>query len=254
MIQDVQKQVDGYFAWLKDKTVLSRLDQWVEITTPYLDRHNDYLQIYVRKVTEGFLLTDDGCIVDDLEQSGCKLDSPKRQELLRTTLNGFGVKQDGNSLQVHASPENFALRKHDLVQAMLAVSDMFYLGVPMVASLFLEDVVSWLDAHDIRHTPEVKFTGKTGYDHLFHFVIPKSRQQPERIIQTINRPNRTTAQAVVLAWIDTKEVRTPEARAYALLNDSEQAVPTGALDALRSYGVTPVVWSQREDVREVLAA
>lgn len=80
----------------------------------------------------------------------------------------------------------------------------------MVASLFYEDGVAWLDLHDIRYTPKVKFTGKTGYDHLFDFVIPKSRRQPERIIQTINRPNRETAQAVVLAWVDTKEVRSPE--------------------------------------------
>ena len=52
----------------------------------------------------------------------------------------------------------------------------------MVASLFYEDVVAWLDLHDVRYTPKVKFTGKTGYDHLFDFVIPKSRRQPERIV------------------------------------------------------------------------
>ena len=254
MIQDIQNLLDAYHAWLKDKTVLNQIDQWVEITTPYLDRHNDYVQIYVKKDDEGFLLTDDGYIMDDLKQSGCKLDSRKRQDLLKMTLNGFGVQKDGNELQVHASADNFALRKHNLVQAMLAVNDMFYLAVPMVASLFYEDVVAWLDLHDIRHTPKVKFTGKTGYDHLFDFVIPKSRQQPERIIQTINRPNRATAQKAVLSWLDTKEVRTPESRAYALLNDSEQRVPVDALDALRSYEVRPVMWSRREHVREELAA
>jgi len=170
------------------------------------------------------------------------------------TLNGFGVHLAGKALQVHASPDNFALRKHNLVQAMLAVNDMFYLAVPMVASLFYEDVVAWLDLHDIRYTPKVKFTGKTGYDHLFDFVIPKSRQQPERIIQTINRPNRDTAQAVVLSWVDTKEVRSPDSRAYALLNDAEQTVLPAVIDALRSYEVRPVRWSQREDVRQELAA
>lgn len=106
----------------------------------------------------------------------------------------------------------------------------------------------------MRYTPKVKFTGKTGYDHLFDFVIPKSRMQPERIIQTINRPNRETAQAVVLSWVDTKEVRTPEARAFALLNDSEQSVSPAVIDALRSYDVRPVPWSLRESVREELAA
>lgn len=254
MIQDIQRLLDAYHAWLKDKTVLRQVDQWVEITTPYLDRHNDYIQIYARRGNRGFVLTDDGYTIDDLEQTGCKLESRKRQDLLKMTLNGFGVHLEGRALQVHASPDNFALRKHNLVQAMLAVDDMFYLAVPMVASLFYEDVVAWLDVHEVRYTPKVKFTGKTGYDHLFDFVIPKSRRQPERILQTINRPSRDTAQAVVLSWIDTKEVRPPDSRAYALLNDSDQALSSAVVDALRSYEVQPVPWSEREQVREELAA
>lgn len=254
MIQDIQRLMDAYYAWLKDKSVLRQIDQWVEITTPYLDRHNDYVQIYAKKANGGYILTDDGCTIQDLEDSGCKLESQKRQDLLRTTLNGFGVQLAGKALQIHASPENFALRKHNLLQAMLAINDMFYLAQPMVASLFYEDVVAWLDLCEIRYTPKVKFTGKTGYDHLFDFVIPKSRWLPERIIQTINRPSRDTAQAVVLAWIDTKEVRPPESRAYALLNDSEQTVPPGVVDALQNYDVKPIPWSQRDTVREELAA
>lgn len=254
MIQEIQHLMDAYHVWLKDKTALRQINQWVEITTPYLDRHNDYLQIYAKKANGGFILTDDGYTIDDLESSGCKLESRKRQDLLRMTLNGFGIQLRDKALEVHASPENFSLRKHNLVQAMLAVNDMFYLAVPMVASLFYEDVVTWLDVHDIRYTPKVKFTGKTGYDHLFDFVIPKSRRQPERILQAINRPSRETAQTVVLSWIDTKEVRSPDSRAYALLNDTEQTVPPAVIDALRSYEVHPVPWSQREAVREELAA
>ena len=128
-VQDIQNLIDDYHVWLKDKTVLNQIDQWVEITTPYLDHHNDYLQIYVKKANGGFLLTDDGYIIDDLKQSGCNLDNQKNQELLQMTLNGFGVKKDGNELQVQASAENFVSRKHNLVQAMLAVNDMFYLAI-----------------------------------------------------------------------------------------------------------------------------
>ena len=254
MIQDIQNLLDAYHDWLKDKTVWHQIDKWVEITTPYLDRHNDYVQIYVKKTDGEILLTDDGYIIDDLKQSGCVLDSHKRQEFLQMTLNGFGVKKDGDALQVHASAESFASRKHNLVQAMLAVNDMFYLAVPVVANLFYEDVVVWLDLHDIRHIPKVKFTEKTGYDHLFDFVIPKSRQHPERILQTINRPNRTTAQKAIHSWNDTREVRIPELRAYALLNDSEHVVSQVIMDALQNYNVRPVMWSKREEVREELAA
>jgi hypothetical protein len=254
MIQDIQRLMDAYHSWLKDKSTLRQIDDWVEITTPYLDRHNDYVQIYAKRSNGGFTLTDDGYTLEDLQQTGCKLDSRKRQDLLKMTLNGFGVQLEGSALQVHAAPESFAVRKHNLVQAILAVNDMFYLAVPMVASLFYEDAVAWLDLHEVRYTPKVKFTGKTGYDHLFDFVIPKSRKQPERIVQTINRPNRNTAQSVVLSWIDTKEVRSPESRAYALLNDAEQNVSQAVVDALQSYNVRPVPWSEREEVREELAA
>ena len=254
MIEEVQRLLDDYLAWLRDKTSLRQIDKWVEITTPYLDRHNDYIQIYAGKVNGGFVLTDDGYTIDDLEQCGCKLESSKRQDLLKMTLNGFGVQLHDNALEVHASHDNFALRKHNLVQAILAVNDMFYLAMPMVASLFYEDVVAWLDLHEVRYTPRVKFTGKSGYDHLFDFVIPKSRHKPERILQAINRPNRETAQAVAFSWIDTKEVRPVDSTAYALLNDSEQPVSAGVIDALRSYDVQPIPWSKRDDIRMELAA
>ncbi len=254
MIQDIQALVEQYPVWLKDRISLREVEDSVEITTPYLDRHNDYLQIYAKRVNGGFVLTDDGYVVDDLGLSGCKLDSPKRQAMFDATLNGFGVQTNGNALEVKASPNNFSLRKHNLVQAMLAVNDLFYLASPTVASLFQEDVITWLDLSFIRYTPSVKFTGKSGYDHRFDFVIPKSTAQPERVIRAINRPTRDTAQAMAFSWIDTREVRSPEARAYAILNDSEKTVSENILDAMRNYEVNPVPWSAREEARPELAA
>ncbi len=114
-------------------------------------------------------------------------------------LNDFGVKLVNGAMEVAASKDDFPLRKHNLIQAMLAINDLFYLASPMVSSLFLEDVVAWLDENEIRYTPSVKFTGKSGYDHLFDFVIPKSKKRPERILQAINRPSRDEAGATAFA-------------------------------------------------------
>lgn len=254
MIEDVKTQMDRYWAWLRDETAIRDLGEWVEMTTPYLDRHNDCLQIYARRADGGFLLTDDGCVLDDLEQSGCKIDGGKREAFFRATLNGFGVQVNGNALEVRAGADDFALRKHNLVQAMLAVNDLFHLAAPTVASLFHEDVVAWLDEAAVRYTPNVKFTGKSGYDHRFDFVIPKSKARPERVLRTINRPSRDNAQAAVFSWIDTRDVRAPESRAYAILNDVEQRIPATVLSAFRNYGVQPVRWSNRETARKELAA
>lgn len=254
MIEEVRDLMDRYSSWLREKTVLREINDWVEVTTPYLDRHNDYMQLYVQPRNGGYLLSDGGYIVDDLKLSGCDLNTPKRQELLNVTLNGFGVQiDDEGALIAKATVSNFQLKKHNLVQAMLAVNDLFYLATPIVTSLFLEDVAAWMDLHDIRYTPQVKFTGHSGYDHLFDFVIPKSRQAPERILKAINRPNRNTAQALSFAWVDTRDVRSPDSRAYAFLNDREVEPSSTVVDALSNYDVHPVLWSQREEVREKLA-
>lgn len=254
MINEIQDLLDRYLLWLKDKTVLRQVKDCIEITTPYLDRHNDYLQLYVKRDNSGFTLTDDGYTIGDLRQSGCELESKKRKELLTLTLNGFGVKIDNDALLIHASADNFALRKHNFVQAMLAVNDLFYLSVPMVTSLFFEDVTSWLNVYEVRYTPRVKFTGKSGYDHMFDFVIPASRKYPERVMQAINRPNRDTAERFAFSWIDTKDVRPPNSLAYAFLNDSDHLPVSPVVDALKNYGVRPVLWSKREELKEELVA
>lgn len=256
MTQEIEKLLSDYRAWLKDKTTLREVaGSWVEITTPYLDRHNDALQIYARSENGGYVLTDDSYTVHDLEASGCHLNTEKRKDLLNMTLNGFGVRMNNEALEVHASPENFPARKHNLIQAILAVNDLFYLASPIVESLFFEDVVEWLEAHDIRYTPKVKFTGTSGFDHLFDFVIPKSpRKQPERIVQAINRPTRDTAEAFIHAWGDTREVRPPDSKAYAILNDVEQSISVGVLDAFRNYKIQPVRWGLREEALTELAA
>ena len=125
VIHDVQLELERYSAWLKDETSLREIGEIVEITTPFLDRRNDYLQIYVIRADGGFVLTDDGYVLDDLEMCGCKIDSPKRRAKFKTTLNGFGVQTNGNALEVSTTPGNFPLRMHNLVQAMLVVSNLF---------------------------------------------------------------------------------------------------------------------------------
>lgn len=254
MIDEIQGLLDEYSRWLREKTQVRQVDEWVEITTPYLDRHNDYLQIYARRRNSDYILTDAGYILQDLELSGCKLDSPKRRALLTMTLNGFGVKLNGDRLEVHTSAASFAPGKHNLIQAMLAVNDLFGLATPMTASLFYEDVVAWLEAHDIRYTSNVKFTGQSGFDHRFDFIIPKSRNHPERIIKTISSPSRDTAQAVAFAWIDIRNVRPLDSKAYAILNDTDHPIPGNVLGALDNYSVKAIVWSNRDTVTEELAA
>jgi len=254
MIEEIQFLMDKYRAWLKDKTALRQVENHVEITTPFLDRHNDYIQIYAKKENGGYMLSDDGYTIQDIELSGCSLDSPKRQSLLKATLAGFGVQNANDALTVKVTADNFSIRKHNLIQAILATNDLFYLAQPYVANFFLEDVEKWLDQLEIRYTPKVNFTGKSGYEHRFDFAIPKSKRAPERILKVINHPTKEAALSLAFSWVDTKEVRSVEARAYAILNDREQHLSGSVIDALKNYEVTAVAWNEKDKRKEELAA
>jgi len=261
VIQDLTALMGDYLAWLNDRTSLAEIAEikdCFEITTPYLDRHNDYLQVYACRVNGGFVLTDDGYTLEDLEMSGCKVTgSAKQQDLLETTLNGFGVQANGNALEVEASVDNFPLKMHSLVQAMLAVNDLFYLTSPSTGTdikLSYVEVGAWLDLSSIRYEKRATFKGRSGYEHRFDFVIPQSKTQPQRFLKAINRPNRDAAKSVAFSWVDTKEQRSADARVYAILNDSEKTIAEDVLDAMRSYEVQPVLWSARGEAERTLAA
>jgi len=250
----MQELIDGYINWLRDKTVLRDLEGWVEITTPHLDRHNDCIQIYAKREGSNILLSDDGGTIQDLEFSGCGLDTPKRKAMLEVTLNGFGIERHGDALQVEATPDSFPLKKHNLIQAMLAVNDLFVLSQPSIESFFLEDVGLWLDAHDIRYVPNPRFPGRSGFEHKFDFVIPKSRRSPERLISAINNPRKESAQNAAFAWMDTKDSRPDNSQAFFFLNDAETQISPSVTHALESYAITPVPWSNKEEFIEQLAA
>lgn len=251
---NTENLVDQYFSWLKSKTAWREINGWTEITTPYLDRHNDYIQIYLRQNGDEWELTDDGETLTDLVQSGCELETPRRKALLQTTLNGFGMHLANGAITVKTKQETFALRKHNLIQAILAVNDLFYLARASVENFFFEDVAIWMDEADIRYTQRVKFSGRTGYDHQFDFVVPKSKREPERILRVVNNPVKDQANAVILSWVDTKETRPNNSIAYAILNDKERTISDGVVEALKSYDITPLPWSQRDEFRDRLAA
>lgn len=248
--------VASYQKWLKEKTALKEVrDGWSEVTTPFLDRHNDYIQIYIKISDNKITMTDDGYTLNDLDISGVSIDSnKKRSDLLNITLNGFGVKREGDALVISATPENFPMRKHNLIQAMLAVNDLFYVAAPYVASLFREDVQLWLELWEIRFLPRVKFAGASGYDHVFDFVIPRSRHQPERIIRALSSPTRDKAESYAFAWHDTRETRDGAALAFAFVNDNERPVTLSVREALDAYDINVVPWSEREQFRDRLSA
>ncbi len=249
-----EQLISNYHDWLKSRVMIADVNGVCEITTPFLDRHNDRLQIYVEQRGDGYRLSDDGYIISDLAASGCVLDTSHRKKLLHSIIRGFGVEVVDGEMFVDATERDFPRRKHLLIQAMLAVNDMFLTAKSRVANLFIEDVKAFFEENEIRYTPDVEFTGKSGFVHRFDCVIPGSKREPERLIRAINSPSRNEATSLLFAWTDTKTVRPANAMAYAIVNDEERQLSKDIEKSLQTYGVSVIPWKRREEFIPKLAA
>lgn len=246
---------NAYIDWLRARISIDDLDGVLQITSPYLDVNNDRLQLYVINEDNTLKLSDDGHVINELEMSGCHIaNSKKRQSLLDLILNKFGVQKNGDELFVYANLENFAQKKHFLLQAMLSVNDMFMTTRENVTGIFLEEVERFLVNHEIRFSDNISFIGKSGFTHNFDFVIPKYGNAPERIIKAINNPKRDTAQSLIFSWNETRETRKSKAVMYAFLNDDERNVSHAVITAFQQYGIKTIQWSDKNQYIKELTA
>lgn len=256
MSSDADQLADSYLSWIRHGVSAIKLDERTsELTTPFLDRHNDHLQIYAERLgVDLFLLTDDGYIISELKSSGVERRGDRRRSLFQDLLSGYGVELAGNELRVEATSSNLGQRVHNLVQAMLSLDDMFVLAQPQAQGLFLEDVARFLDEAEVRYSPRAKFAGKSGLDHLVDFVIPKSKEAPERILQVVNSARRDRVESLLFAAGDMRAARGIEVSYLALVNDSKREVSPDILNAFAAYDIRAQPWSRRAELVEALAA
>ena len=109
-----------YSGWLRGKiTIADHAHGWVVITTPFLDRRNDCIQLYARwKGKDEILLSDHGYTLEDsIGMAGRVIDKDE----LKVILNGFGVKRKKDSLEISTSHGDFPLKQNNLIQAMIAI-------------------------------------------------------------------------------------------------------------------------------------
>ena len=64
---------------------------WVELTVPLLDRHNDFLQVLARRQGDRILLTDDGETLRDLRCNGCDINTQARRRQAEKVLIPLGI-------------------------------------------------------------------------------------------------------------------------------------------------------------------
>ena len=244
---DIQAMIKEYTDWLYSGFSAVQIGEYYELTTPYMDRYNDHLQIYVRQDQNGnYFLTDDGCIISNLKSSGVSITrSPKRKDMLNRIARNFGVTVSGDCLEIQATKSSYPQKKHMLLQTMMTIDDMFIAEPNTVKNFFTEDVGLYLDSHEIFYSRDFSLVGKTGSLYVYDYHLQRTREKPERFCKAINHMNEGTRNLTLFNWVDTKEKRADKGDLVLFLND-EKEVSDSDLEALRSYDVNYILWSQRQ--------
>ena len=244
-----------YLKWLNENIDEYRISENIyRITLPYLDRNNDCIEIFIKIDGDKYTITDDGETIDELELSNFNIfSSQKRIDIFNQILASHGVKRsENNELYIECTKYDLPQRKHMLSQCMIKVSDLFYTARSTVQSLFLEDVQEYLDDSDIRYSPNVSFTGKSGLVTNYDFVIPKSKNAPERIIKVVNNIDQTKTNSLLFLWDDTKQERSDTSKLFVFVQDSGKSISKNIIQSMNNYNVIPIKWSDRNNYLEIL--
>lgn len=252
----IDSAIDDYIHFLREHTVHHSVDYgWHSITTPFLNVYNDCIEIYCKKDGEKVILSDGGDTINNLELSGVTFTrSPKRKAIFEQVLLNYGVSANNQkTLLVETDIKGFAQAKHNLLSAIMEISDMYMVSKPNAFTVFRDDVNGFLDEQEVIYTPSFISKGASGVEFNFDFQI--AHRKTEILLNTFNTINKSNLAIFLFNWGDIKEAREKIAkksvRGLAIINDDTKEPNLQLLNALESKGAEYIIWSKRHEPQNI---
>lgn len=254
---EISNLINEYTQWLKQEITFAKTGDFYEITTPFLDMNNDYIQIYTKLNDDDIYMTDDGYTLQVLLSNGLSV-SGKRKELLDYIVRQYGFSISKNlEITGNCSLRDFPLSKHLFVQCIMKVNDLFMVKKSTkIESIFLDDVTDFFSSKNIMASEQVSIIGKTGYSHSYDFIFARTKNHPERLCNAINNPDKSHINNAIFSWMDTRENRRPDSQLILIVNDSDRRIPSSLEKATQSYDINMIQWTERNSKKnlELLAS
>ena len=250
-VERANKIIDGYVSWWRNSVETYQDGNAVRIVCPMLDRHNDFMSVYLVEDGNGFILTDMGATIADLSASGCDVMTDARKPKLSCTLAGYGVSEQDGELYIRAGEDDLFSSMNMLMQSMASVDDLYYTMRDSARQYITEEIASWMDDNNIRYSRDINIIGRSGFEANFDFLIPGSKREdvPERYIKAVGSPSESSVKNALFGWEDIIKAR-GESVSYLFMDvngSSNKSVNPKLIRACDSYGVRPVAWSGSAD-------
>ena len=248
MTLNSKQMFEDYVSWLRNNLEYRNISSdSVKIQTPFVDSHNDFIVIYVKKIKDEYILTDEGRTLFNLHSSGLNLTEKSLQQLKYfARAQGVDYDEKDEEICVKATWETLPQKKNDLIQSVINVGDMFLTAQSNVRNLFYEAVASYFQKRGIAFSPDVYLDGSGGVKHKIDFIIGRVSKPPQ-LVKTVNNPVKSIFEVELFKYIDISrhDFHYEKSEKIIFINDSEQQVRKEHLSLIKSYEVIPVLWSER---------
>lgn len=97
-------------------------DGCFSIATPFIDSHNDGLVVYVSRDGDAYKFSDDAYVISDLRVCGTNVDSDINKNRIKCIARSYNVDVVDDELTMSANDDNFNVRLHLFITAMVALS------------------------------------------------------------------------------------------------------------------------------------
>lgn len=246
--------INEYFEWLKKRTLVTKDNTtgWSVISTPFVGLFNDTIDIFAKQNTDGsILLSDDGNTLSNLELFGVSFKNTSgRKSLLDRVKYNYGVSITRDSeITKTVNKSDFVQGKHDMLRAILELSDMINLSTHRVSSVFRDDVKNLFYEKGMTVTPDFIVSGRSGIRFTFDFLIAKPNK--ETVVQVFNNFDKASLATFLFGIEEVKASRELiSEKAFepvAVINDVDTKVRTEFLEALMNRQMTYLLWSDHEN-------
>ncbi len=242
----------------------SEFKDFIKITTPFIYPDGDVIDIFYRKINQGFILTDLGETMRWLEsQSVSGMRSEKQKELIETIrlTHNLEVKRDMFIARFDKSADSIKLAASvlELGQALVRLSDLWTLQSGRKTKTIIDSVEDFIKGINITYEREQLYTGGTDRNWKPHFYTTvKGNNVLTHVLSTDKRSSAKPILCMVnTQWQDLERYKVESNYKFiSLIVDTDEGarVWTEGDKKLLSERSEVKKWSNKNDFKEALLA
>ena len=242
--------------------ICSEFKDFIKITTPFIYPDGDVIDIFYRKVNQGFILTDLGETIRWIEsQSVSGIRNEKQKELIETIslTHNLEVKRDMFIARIDKNANSIKLAASvlELGQALVRLSDLWILQSGRKTRTIIDSVEDFIKAIDITYEREQLYTGGTDRNWKPHFYTTvKGNNVLTHVLSTDRKSSSKPILSMVnTQWQDLERYKLESNYKFiSLIVDKEEGVRiwTKGDKKLLSQRSEVKEWSNKNDFKEAL--